>query len=301
MTTKAGNLTAAETDRLKTCETAISKGIASFVDVGRALTEIRDEKLYRATHKTFEAYCKERWEIGRSRAYELIDQAEVIDTIYSTVDLSAAADISKRDVRAIIGDLPAITQDIKSRVAAGETPEKAVAGAITARRAQKDKAKGHRTEVQADNDRQRDEARAALPEHIKRIETAKHANGARNAAVPGSVSDDVEAVTAERDELREENAALKADLAERDATITKFDDMAVQYEKGGFEAVIATKDERIRVLQRQVEDISADRASLARSRDFWMKQAKGLGYVSPNSEVVDEEPQRVVGHEYEPF
>ncbi len=61
-------------------------------------------------------------------------------------------------------------------------------------------------------------------------------------------------------------------------------------------------DERIRGLLRQVEDISADRAKLANSRDFWKAEAIKLGYVSPNSKV--EPDARVNGaaiHEEAPF
>ena len=64
-----------EATHLARCEGVIGRGLTVFVEVGRALAEIRDAKLYRVNYKTFEAYCKERWEIGRSRAYELIDQA----------------------------------------------------------------------------------------------------------------------------------------------------------------------------------------------------------------------------------
>ena len=31
---------------------------ATFYEVGKALEEIREQKLYRETHKTFEAYCQ---------------------------------------------------------------------------------------------------------------------------------------------------------------------------------------------------------------------------------------------------
>jgi hypothetical protein len=59
-------------------ERVISDGMRSFVDVGRALSRIRDEKLYQATHATFEAYCRERWEFTRSYAHRLIGAAGVV-------------------------------------------------------------------------------------------------------------------------------------------------------------------------------------------------------------------------------
>lgn len=141
---------------------------------------------------------------------------------------------------------------------------------------------------QRENDAAREKARAALPEGVKRAEKAKAVNGSVHAAV-ASEPTALDTITAERDELREENAALKADIAERDKRLALFDDIAVRWEKGGFDAVKATLDDRIRALQRQVEDKSSECASLVRSRDFWKKQAIALGYVSPNSRV--EEPE----------
>jgi hypothetical protein len=41
--------------------------------VGYALKRIRDKKLYRETHATFEEYYKERWNFERRRVYQLID------------------------------------------------------------------------------------------------------------------------------------------------------------------------------------------------------------------------------------
>ncbi len=45
--------------------------------------ELRDRKLYRSTHKTFEEYCKDRFSYNRSRSYQLIDAAGVVDNLYS--------------------------------------------------------------------------------------------------------------------------------------------------------------------------------------------------------------------------
>ena len=53
--------------------------------------EVRDKKLYRASHGTFEAYCKERWGMNRAHAYRLIESAEVTD------NLSPMGDIPKTE------------------------------------------------------------------------------------------------------------------------------------------------------------------------------------------------------------
>jgi hypothetical protein len=33
----------------------------AFFEAGRALTELRDRRLYRSTHRTFEKYCRDRF------------------------------------------------------------------------------------------------------------------------------------------------------------------------------------------------------------------------------------------------
>jgi hypothetical protein len=63
---------------LTACEKTIAEGMESFKSVGRALVEIRDSRLYRATHATFEDYCRERWNWSRRRAYQLIEAAVVV-------------------------------------------------------------------------------------------------------------------------------------------------------------------------------------------------------------------------------
>lgn len=66
-----------EAEHLADCETIIAAGLASFVEVGEALADVRDRRLYRQTHGTFEDYCVERWGLSRNRAYRLIEGAEV--------------------------------------------------------------------------------------------------------------------------------------------------------------------------------------------------------------------------------
>lgn len=75
------SLTESEADRLSELEQVVAAGIATFKEVGDALASIRDERLYRRTHGTFADYCCERWDLGRSRAYQLIDAAHVVGAV----------------------------------------------------------------------------------------------------------------------------------------------------------------------------------------------------------------------------
>lgn len=78
----------AESERLITLETTIEKGLRTFVEVGNALMEIRDNGLYRATFVTFEDYCRERWGIERRRAYQLMEAAQVVNNVNNCTQIT---------------------------------------------------------------------------------------------------------------------------------------------------------------------------------------------------------------------
>ncbi len=107
-TPSSGLLTAREQITLTECEGIIERGWVTFVDVGRALMTIRDGKLYRAVHPTFEAYCRERWHYQKSHAYRLIAAAEVIKCLSP------------------VGDIPRPTHESQIRALAGLPPEQVV-------------------------------------------------------------------------------------------------------------------------------------------------------------------------------
>jgi len=67
-----------ERKALKRCERIIVKGAAEFVRVGLALREIRDRRLYRETHSTFEDYCLARFDFRRAHGYRLIEEATAV-------------------------------------------------------------------------------------------------------------------------------------------------------------------------------------------------------------------------------
>jgi hypothetical protein len=71
-------LTPAEQRTLTKLESIIRRNWASTLDLGYALTTIRDQKLYRGTHKTFAAYCRDRWDLGHSQSYRAIGAVEVL-------------------------------------------------------------------------------------------------------------------------------------------------------------------------------------------------------------------------------
>jgi hypothetical protein len=53
----------------------------AFYDAGKALAELHSRRLYRSTHKTFEEYCRARFGMNRSRSYQCIEAAKVVDNL----------------------------------------------------------------------------------------------------------------------------------------------------------------------------------------------------------------------------
>ncbi|RWI60268.1 MAG: hypothetical protein EOQ93_03125 [Mesorhizobium sp.] len=221
---------------------------------------------------------KAEFDMGRSRSYQLLDQGRVIKAISeATGDLSTKVDISERDARDIKDDLPAVTEEIKARVEKGERPQKAAADVIAEKRAKAKESRQENRAQQAEHDRLRDAARAALPDAVKQHAAARNEAVAK-AKINGSTANaDAGDRVAELEEevrgLEAENAALKAENA-------KFADMWVQYQKGGFEAVIAGKDEEIRTLNARLIQESEHKAGWMSRAKSWQKRATDLGWSS---------------------
>lgn len=53
----------------------------AFFEAGKALAELRDRRLYRSTHKTFEEYCRERFGYTHRHVNYLIAGSKVVDNI----------------------------------------------------------------------------------------------------------------------------------------------------------------------------------------------------------------------------
>lgn len=74
-------LTVIEQNNLVELEKTIQKNLSAFYEVGFALMQIRDNRLYRESYGTFEEYCKEKWGLERRRAYQLIDGYKVSENV----------------------------------------------------------------------------------------------------------------------------------------------------------------------------------------------------------------------------
>ena len=80
-------LTDEENRELEQSERIIKNGWRNFLEVGLALMKIQKLKLYRDKYATFELYCRDRLEISRPYAYNLIGSAEVYEDLSSIEDI----------------------------------------------------------------------------------------------------------------------------------------------------------------------------------------------------------------------
>ncbi len=84
-------------NRLSHLETVIARNQGHFCDIGRALNEIRKNRLYKlALFETFEAYTRTRWDMGRAYAYRLIKSYEVVCNLSPIGDILPANECQVR-------------------------------------------------------------------------------------------------------------------------------------------------------------------------------------------------------------
>lgn len=83
------DLSPEEAHTLERCERVIEEGRQTFLKVGTALLEIRDQRLYRQGYPSFEEYLAKKWQMGRSTGYRMMEAAAVV------ADLSPIGDEQK--------------------------------------------------------------------------------------------------------------------------------------------------------------------------------------------------------------
>ncbi|MCK5230312.1 MAG: DNA methylase [Desulfobulbaceae bacterium] len=68
--------------RLTELENIIAANQRKFYQIGKALKQIRDERLFRdLLFDSFDAYVKDRWDMARSHAYRLIEASNIIENL----------------------------------------------------------------------------------------------------------------------------------------------------------------------------------------------------------------------------
>jgi hypothetical protein len=102
-------------------EAVIERTLASFVDLGLALAAVRDRELYKETHDTFEAYCRERWGLSRSYAYETMEAAVRVSAV-ADIDPAAPLPLNPKQATALgpVADDPQAMAEVMHEV--GDKP-----------------------------------------------------------------------------------------------------------------------------------------------------------------------------------
>ena len=122
-------LSLAETQTLAHYEAIITQGFKTFVDVGQALLAIRAQRLYRQDYTTFEEYLQQRWDLGQSRAYQLMDAAGVVTNLQSSTIVELPS--NEAQARPLTSLPPAQQVEVWQ-----ETVKTAPAGKVTAKHVQ---------------------------------------------------------------------------------------------------------------------------------------------------------------------
>ncbi|WP_347242597.1 hypothetical protein [Nostoc sp. FACHB-888] len=106
----------------------------AFFEAGKALIELRDglrpavgdRRLYRSTHKTFDEYCLDRFGYNRSRSYQLVDAAVVVDNLQKCPQFVDILPTAEGQVRPMTKLEPQEQQEVWLRavevVAGGKVP-----------------------------------------------------------------------------------------------------------------------------------------------------------------------------------
>lgn len=130
----AAGLSEDEKARLAEYERTIRSSMETFVKVGEAIAEIRNRKLYRETHGTFEDYCRDTFGFTSGRARQLTTAANVAKEIKSVTGVTlpnektarTVAQIPSKDradvVEAAAKDGPVTTARIAGEVAKRKGP-----------------------------------------------------------------------------------------------------------------------------------------------------------------------------------
>jgi hypothetical protein len=133
-TRKIKPLSASEKEIFERMEGVVQSHLESFSKAGDALVAIRDGRLYRETHGTFEDYCRERWEMSKTQANRLIAAAAVIHNIVKVKESRDIAEhLSESAVRPLTGLTPAQQQKVMRKVVEKAPPPVAGRGVVTAR------------------------------------------------------------------------------------------------------------------------------------------------------------------------
>jgi hypothetical protein len=96
--------------RFEELEHVIEHGLATCVEVGRALHEIQQRRLYRAAgYATFAEYVERRWDLSSTHSYLQIEASKVVDILSPIGDVPLPANEAQaRELAPLVDDPEAV-------------------------------------------------------------------------------------------------------------------------------------------------------------------------------------------------
>jgi hypothetical protein len=116
-------------NELAHCEAVIARGLTTFIEVGEALGRIRDSRLYRASHGTFDEYCRDRWGWTASRARQLMGAAETATIVAINGGPAPGTESQARELAGLTAQQGAIVMRVAHERNRGATTAAAIRAA----------------------------------------------------------------------------------------------------------------------------------------------------------------------------
>lgn len=110
-------------------EQVVEDGLKTFLEVGSALVEIRDGRLYRGAYPSFDDYCRSRWGMSKTHANRLIASAETVKLL-GDVDVLPANEAQVRPLTLLPAELQ--SQAWERAVASVGNAQRLTASAVAA-------------------------------------------------------------------------------------------------------------------------------------------------------------------------
>lgn len=122
-------------------EAVVDSGLHKFIEVGEALAEIRERRLYRETHESFETYCSDRYNLKRQRAYEMMAAANVVARMSEISDIVPERESHAAALAPLRDDPPAMVEALaEAALETGGKPTAAIIERVVERRTKREPA-----------------------------------------------------------------------------------------------------------------------------------------------------------------
>jgi hypothetical protein len=157
-------LTTVEANELAAREQVIERGFKVWQEVGEALLHIRDKRLYRATHKTFEDYCQSRWQMTRRNVNYMLEASVVYEDlgkIFPKNELPQAMSQIRELIEATPDAIPLVWQVVTDTAPNGKVTAAHVKSVVNVLR------EVNQTGAIDDGTGEQIPVAAATPEHLK--------------------------------------------------------------------------------------------------------------------------------------